>query len=468
MKKITFIFISFLIFNHIASSQAILNSGFENWSTVDVFEEPDGYFTSNFQSYFSMGIVNVEKISESYSGSYAARLTSITNGVDTLGGGMYIMDVSGGGLNGGIPYDDRPDSLGAYLQFDIEPNDTAAIIVFFKKLGNPLGYGSMTLTGSETGYTLHKSPITWLIPMVTPDSMIVIVSSSNINSSPLAGSTVTIDNLHFFGSGTYAEFPNGDFENWTTVSYSDPENWTSLNQYSHITGQTSVTSSTDSYEGTYSARIETIELFDDTLGILTNGVLGADGVMGGMPCIQNPQTISGYYKYEPVGADSAMLACMSFFESVMLDSMLVKLPAAADWTYFELTMNYNDEIIIADTVNISFASSNMEDSTSYTGLGSVLYVDGLNITYYPLSIETNNESQEISVYPNPSKTFVNISIPGSERADVIIINSQGKTISQKHTESGYISINTADFNPGFYFIQINTKTSRSIHKIVVE
>ncbi|MCF8234974.1 MAG: hypothetical protein K9G67_08120 [Bacteroidales bacterium] len=50
----------------------------------------------------------------------------------------------------------------------------------------------------------------------------------------------------------------------------------------------------------------------DISGVVTHGTFFEDGPVGGLPVNLNPQMLTGYYKYYPVGPDTALGSCEHF------------------------------------------------------------------------------------------------------------------------------------------------------------
>ena len=181
--------------------------------------------------------------------------------------------------------------------------------------GAPLGICFIPFTGTQNGYEEFSAPIQWLIPIISPDTIVTAIISSTLFNMPIPGSILTVDNIHFIGAST--PYPNGDFENWVEYSAEEPDNWFTSNVFSFSVGETPVTKTDDSYEGNYAIRIEnTLTLWDDTLGFITNGTFGEDGPIGGMPIDSIPDLLSGYYKYSPVGPDTAIAGISLFYYSI--------------------------------------------------------------------------------------------------------------------------------------------------------
>ena len=288
-----------------------------------------------------------------------------------------------------------------------------------------------------------------------------------------------MDNISFVGAAT--PFPNGDFENWEEFSSEEPDDWFTSNILSVTMGETSVTKTTDSHEGTYAARIEsTLNMFEDTLGLVTNGVFGEDGPFGGMPVDSIPDKLTGYYKYIPVGPDTALGGLMLYRynentgNTELLEEAFTQLPPVDDYTYFEIEVNYFS-LPEPDTMNVAFASGNVDDESIYVGLGSVLYVDALEITYKPHLVGIENSKKELNhqVYPNPTSEKIYIEFQEILKNDisVTISNSMGALVYQKKINplaTNQLDISVKNFTPGLYFYTIESDSNTYTGKFIVQ
>ncbi len=462
----------------IISAQPIQNSSFESWSIQNLFNEPNGFLSSNMWTYMSTGSGNVKKVSDSNHGMFAAKLETVVSGNDTMQGMLLIGTPGNQTINGGMPYSDTPDSVSGYIKRNIQLNDTANFIVMFKKSGTIIGMAQAQFAGTTVNYVRFSIPVSYFgMPPFQVDTIAVIISSSRMDPPQFPGSTITIDSISFIGATQL--FPNGDFESWTAANIEDPSNWTTLNFASISSGQYSVTKSTDSYDGVYSARLESILTpWGDSICFITNGKFGNDGPYGGMPVSANPQKITGYYKYFPNGPDTALAGLWTYKfnpgtnSAEMLDSNVIHLTATNTYTYFEIPLAYNSNPV-ADTMNITFTACNMEDSASYRGIGSVLFIDKLDISYYP-PLGTENipsENSEFNLYPNPNGGKFNVIISQFDNLTIEkinIYNVMGEVLysATLPTAATCYQLNLPN---GIYFYQISNKKNQLFTgKLVIE
>lgn len=405
MKKI-FTLVSALFVSCASFSQAIQNPGFENWSIQTLYSDPTGFTSSNLQTFYLGGAPNVTKVGNAQQGSFAARMETTLIDGDTISGSLAIGTPSQFGFDGGTPYTGVPDTVVVYAKYNIMAGDTAFVGVAFKSNGNVVGQALRTVTGSASNWTRIATPVQYLNTQI--DTLVAFMSSSNVYNSQgiIAGSYLEIDNIQLIGASQ--PFPNGSFEGWTDVNSEEPDDWTTFNFFSLMSASPStVTKSTDAHSGSYSAQVKTLNIDGDTIGFLTNGDFDEDGPFGGMHVDANPKKLTGYYKYTPVGPDTAVFALLSYRydaqsgTTITLDSSFVALPPTAGFVQFTASLTYNTWPY-ADTVGIVFASSNLSGDGSFVGIGSELLVDDLSLEYYPVGVEENESAIKASVYPNPA------------------------------------------------------------------
>lgn len=466
-KHISAFFFILFSFQGLGWAQPINNSSFENWSMTHYFDEPDGFITTNYQTYIFNSNGNVEKIDPAFAGNSHIKLTTVDANNDTIPGAFFLGVPSGNTLLGGVPFSSRPDSLVGYARFSVMPLDTANMIVVFKSNTLPAGFAKVSFYGSQSSFARFSVPIIWALPQ-NPDTLSGFVISSNTDYPAIPGSTIELDNIAFVGS-SLSSFPNGDFEAWTPTQSLEPDGWNTIN-FVTLSGTPSVTQSTDAIDGNYSTRIETvITPYGDTLGFMTNGDITSSLLQGGMPVTQNPMMISGFYQYNPVGPDTALIGSIIskydnvFGNTVRLDSALIQLTATPSWTAFTLNFTYNGFPIV-DTLNISIASSNIENSGNYVGVGSTLLVDKLEVFYSPVG-----EPQSLTFTKNSTGVYWDDA--GTlyfrqqnnklEEGTLIIYDGAGRTVhQQKMNREITQSISFNQWVPGIYSYRfIGDKTS---------
>lgn len=444
-------------------AQVLTNPDFEIWTVTTLYEDPTYHITANSQLYAAGESSNAIKSSDATAGSYSLRLETVEAMGDTVPG-MAIMGIAGpGGIGGGEPYTDRPDSITGMIKYDIQPLDTAMMLVMFTEATNPIGMAAMQLYGSQTAWTFFSGPIQWFSGS-NPDTVFALISSSVLDGNKMPGSWLMVDDLQF--KTGVAPYPNGSFENWTSVTSEEADGWFSMN-YASASGP-SVTKTTDSYNGTYAMSIVNIETqWGDTMGVVTNGLIGANGPEGGVAIWQNPDKLTGYYKYAPVGLDTALAGLFTFrydsgLDSTMLiEELMVHLPATATYTYFEVQLTYNGWPYI-DTVNVAFASGNLEEDTNYVGLGSELIIDELELILHPVGVKEQNQST-LNIYPNPTTGVFVIEHPfENEYPELLLLDVAGNIVGQSNYRinrfANRIELDLGGLASGIYVYELITET----------
>jgi hypothetical protein len=220
MKKYLLLILLFLGSKTFA--QTVQNGGFETWSNLIFFYEPQGYVSSNYASVLlgtgGLPRANVTRSSSKHTGTYAAKLESYAqNTGDTLGvPGLLItgaLDIANVTIKPGIPVSGgRPTELrGFYKYAEGNMPDSGIITVLVSKYNplagglNIIGIGGAVFNNAAT-YTEFSAPITYLTEE-TPDTVIIIMgttTSIGLDSASLAsapvGSILYVDDLTFFGN----------------------------------------------------------------------------------------------------------------------------------------------------------------------------------------------------------------------------------------------------------------------------
>lgn len=468
MKNIA-ILACMLVFLRQGQAQPIPNNGFENWSIKNLFNEPSGFSSSNLPAYSLTGIGNVKKVADAAQGIFAVKLETVAGLYDSVQGLIILGTPGDKTINGGIPYTEMPDSVTGFIKKNIKPGDTANFILLFKKQGEVTGKAQARFTGASAVYEQFSVPVTFFGG--APDTLAAIMSSSNMDPPFYPGSSIIIDNINFIGSSK--PFPNNSFESWSAKNTEEPNQWATYNFYGLVNGVLSATKSIDAYDNNYSLRLESVlSPWNEIIcGLSNSRFINAPG---GMPVNNNPQKISGYYKYVPQGPDTAFALLKTYYfnsasgTATALDSSAIPLPPANDFTYFELPLSYKGSPI-ADTMNITFYSCNRNDN-SYQGLGSVLMVDKLEVDYYSVTgISSVSKKTIVTVSPNPAKNTVQFNAV-KDVALIELFDILGNCLTRFNpAEENRTEIDVASFPAGIYLYKIISKSNEcTIGKIAIE
>jgi len=442
MKLLCTLFFALILFS--AKSQSTIpNGGFENWTSFS-FEELDDYVTEPGLARSILDTAVTTKSSDRFDGNYSIRLETKTNGVDTLFGFFTSGEFE---TENGFPYSQNPDSIVGYYKSEVQTGDTAIMIVRFSKLGVIDTSHLYSFVGTQNTWKRFAFPTG---SSQLPDSAFLGAASSNaINEVGITpGSWLMLDSLHFVGTGITQKIPNGNFENWTTETYEDPDSWQTFNAETSSQKVYTATKTTDSHGGSFALRLETIEVFDDTIGFITNGGFGNGPLEGGVPFTQMSDTLIGYYKYSPSGLDTAALSLEFFINGIGIGQTGIILTSQSNYTEFKLGFSLGQA---PDTLRINMSSSIVETA----GIGSVLFMDSLIMSSIITSLDKNSSQiKGIELYPNPTPEILQIKFEAIKNPlKIDIIDALGRLYQSNIVANGeqQIAINLSALKRGTYF-----------------
>jgi hypothetical protein len=152
----------------------------------------------------------------------------------------------------------------------------------------------------------------------------------------------------------------------------------------------------DCMQGKYAARVTSKNFhLMEGVDIFIPGYIGASvldipnaTIHLGKPYTLKPLKLQGYYKYAPVGSDSALIQVAltrwntgtNSRDTIVNDLIVVKNPVSS-YLFLDHTLNYVNTTLTPDTLVLIFAASGGIDFNDLQGcageIGSVLWVDDL-------------------------------------------------------------------------------------------
>lgn len=244
--------------------------------------------------------------------------------------------------------------------------------------------------------------------------------------------------------------PNASFENWTTTgNYSDPVGWDTPNQELMAIpffGFPVCTKSTDHHgTGSFSAKLETKHLTLPPLdipGFMTCGTLTVDltagtfVLSGGVPVVDIPTHLKGFYKYQPKGGDSCVIGIgLTRWESGVQDTIgmgsFSTKDTVPDWTPFSAWIDYVSTLA-PDTMNIIAMSTAQEVMT----IGTILYVDDLYLDY-TVGYNRTDPGSGIEVYNDreTGRLMLFFDFPSQQQTSVRLVALNGQTVASLPEDS---------------------------------
>ncbi len=457
MRRLALFSILIISVCFIKAQNFVPNGGFENWTTSS-YETLDNYVTEVGFAYFLLGSTTTFKSTDAQNGNFSVRMETKTNGSDTIFGFLTSGDFD---RDNGYPYSQRPDSLIGYYKCDIQPGDTGYVVVRFSSLGTIFSFNVKSFVGTQNSWTRFAMPLN--VPL-TPDSMFFAAVASNaINEIGITpGSWLMLDNVSFTGTGITQGVLNGDFENWTPVNIENPDDWSPINLYASTQGQLSATKTSDSYAGNFALRLETIAFRDDTLGLITNGQFANDSIIGGHPFSIVFDTLIGYYKYSPVGLDTAAVGLTFTKNGNAIGRFYKALTARSTYGLFEVPFVLPQ---IPDTLRVDIVSSAEEDK-----VGSTLFIDELILKSIVTSLNVKNDLvQKVDIYPNPMSNQLSINLELNDEADFFLIDGMGREYWKKmNVLPGEVReiIDAEQLPSGMYFLRIIAGDVKAHYKVI--
>jgi len=183
------------LFCYAYSQDTLSNLGLESWTTSDsgLYEEPDfPWKTANPAVDFAGGApVNpVEKVTDAYSGDYAAKMESATIFFTFTAGALWTGDFEiniidpANSAKFGVPYEGTPSNLQFYYKYFPVNGDSMGIYTILRKW-NPttqqqdtIAYAEVRQTETTNEYTLFDLELDYYIPDTQPDSIEIAFTSS--------------------------------------------------------------------------------------------------------------------------------------------------------------------------------------------------------------------------------------------------------------------------------------------------
>jgi len=459
-------------------SQTLPNGGFETWSMEEYYEEPETFMASSFHTKLFGDTANVTRTSDSQSGFSAAKLETMVIDGEEIPGFLMIGYPTENLIGGGIPFNERPDSLTGYYKCHMQGGDLGYIIGLFSLNGLPIGTVEGTFGGSQSDYTRFSIPVSWFIPFINPDTFKIYIATSQEVLSGHEGSVMYIDNFNFVGSSI--PFPNGSFETWEMVEAEEPDDWNSVNYLTMTTDSAYMVKTTESYEGNYALKMTAITNFlVQPIGFLTNGYFRGFNWLGGYNVDQNPSKISGYYKYFPKSTDTAQLFVYTYAYDptgdsiIYLENKLLELPAANDYQYFEVDLEYNSAPFV-DTLNLGFATGRFLSSSGEMEEGSTLYLDALEIEYYPVGTNENYlHSRCFNIYPNPADDIINLKSLCEYSGSYLfeIYSSDGRKVISRQIHPAQLhhsyGMDISELFSGIYYYRVVSVAGETNGKLII-
>lgn len=205
----------FLIYSN-SHSQTIPNAGFENWTNMGTYSNPNGWDQLNSLTSLA-GVFTCEQGSPGNAGSFYLKLTSKTvTGVGVVPGVAVsgVIDVATQQAKSGFAFTAQPQALTGKWQHMIFGNSQGFVDVKLTKWNSAnntrttVASGHVDLTGMAMSWANFSVPLSYL-ETFAPDSCIISLSASG--SAPTNNDYLWVDELAFTGSVTSIFVKENDY-----------------------------------------------------------------------------------------------------------------------------------------------------------------------------------------------------------------------------------------------------------------
>ena len=266
--------------------------------------------------------------------------------------------------------------------------------------------------------------------------------------------------------------PNPGFENWTSQgSYDDPDNWNTLNSTTSTFGVITVQQATgaDVHSGSYAIKMITLSVLGQNAnGLATTGTINIVGqtVGGGLPYTLRPDSITGWYKCDPQGADFGFIDFTLFAangtDTVGFAKFHTPSAQVSTYTYFSVGLTYYN----ANTPAIARCVMSSSEGVSSV-LNSVLIIDDLALVFNPSGIREPVFGKSTVRYKSSTGR---LTVVTGSHAKISVIDMTGKKVFENTVEAGSTGFTLASLLPGLYIYRFTDESMKQTAsgKFIVE
>lgn len=200
MKKLLPTLLIFIFSASYINAQ-IPNAGFENWTNLGFYEDPQDWFSFNFLGGLN-GPYAITKSSDAHSGNSSVKMEVVTT---ANGDTVPALLLSGDFLTGvtKFPITDKYIDFTGWVKYSpAANNDTfvAAVLLYkwdaVNMVSDLIGVGGVFIANSLNNWTSFSAPISYISGDI-PDSASIVLGISSGETSGTPGSTVHVDDLGF-------------------------------------------------------------------------------------------------------------------------------------------------------------------------------------------------------------------------------------------------------------------------------
>lgn len=472
MKHVTFLLALFLLSINLQGQ--IANGDFENWESVEVYEQPTGFATGN-RSQHSLNISGlVPSVPfgtfrvDGLNGGSAVRLETVQQSIASTSGTVGTDDIFLSGFET-MPYTGTPNQISVIIRHSIVAGDSSDFLFSFIKEGNEINRVNFKVGGELS--TFNAMTIDVPAFSETPDALgIRIRNSDNINPA----SWLEIDLIEF--GGTPDQIPNNSFDNWDFVTYNDPVEWSSSNFATQpIIDLSGASQSTDAFSGSSSLRLEAIPR-NQLIKVSTSGlevgcvnrpwdIIDFTPMLGSSPINDNDK-VSFMYKFQGTEGETALVLVNTFNNSGdVIDDISMSFEQAENWTLGEIPLKPG-----ATTLSIGFAGGYIVDQGQFNpDGGSILLVDDVKLNKI-VGTKNFEPLENFTAYYNKSTNEINVKFDELiEKGQITLFQTNGvKLIDRNFEQATELNQQIRNLTSGIYILDVITENKRGSIKLYID
>lgn len=446
-----------------AQSKQILNGGFEDWSSKNLYENPTSWGSSNTNEY--RGIVLVEKSGDAYHGNYSIKISNGTVNGDSLFGYVFKGTIGNDGPSGGIPFTDSCNTIKGYYKSNLQGNDTAYALVIKFMGGNMISMDMILITDSSTNsWTSFSLPFN---PSKQDEIFFGFLASNPFDEvTPTPGSWLMVDSISIFHNQNPLPIAinNFSFETWENTAYNEPDYWYSFNAAFAGLGKANVKQSSIAFSGTYAVEIQSDSLNGNFVpGVLSIAPLHYDEGFNFIPYVGVPTELSGRYQYIPSGLDTGSLFLIFRKNGTTYANYNIPLvPTTGTYSSFSIPINL---LVSPDSMALVFFAGNNG--------GSKLLIDDVTFSGGNVNVKTFAYNF-LQLFPNPTQSNCNVSFYNNKKQNITysLFDMQGKLVYTETAMQAEGIVNQTLFlnslAKGAYFLSVISEDTRLNKKIIIE
>jgi hypothetical protein len=127
------------------------------------------------------------------------------------------------------------------------------------------------------------------------------------------------------------------------------------------------------------------------------------------------------------------------------------------------TLLHTDYSVIADDT-ARYYLAEIKQADGHRIITSPIWFKGKS----PIGLKENSKDISFIMFPNPTRSKLNVSTGICDNYSVEIYDVSGKILFQQNYNEPDITITTAEFTPGFYFIRIKSGSVSKTERLIIE